>query len=533
MPLSPRTLRPSSSFTPKSISGLALWLDASATGDLFQNSDGTVPAVNSGDPVGYWRDRSGNGRNVTNSTSTKRPTVSSESGRKALAFDGVDDNLNATPSSAVGSTAVTHIAVVKNNLTSQPTYLSASWGLSSGSAGRPLERWQSLSQNRIYTSDATATDVTSPFRSLSDRFIYCLDGQKDGVATNQHRLREFINGAQIFSVTGNSSTWSTTGQKFNLGTRDDNGTQYKGNICEVLCYDKILSVADRQKIERYLAAKWGITLAPQVSNADAQDWVNRVYANGGTVSASTASAVNQFCNDIDSAGIRDRFYRLNLFCGTGLNACLVPLYRGPSLGGTQYGNTTDTNVGPFVSGDYVETGASGGLTGNGSSKYLNTGVPGNTMTVANRHLSSYEITRDTGAYKVLMGTQDNGAGTYFYALENLSPGTSLSFHCGPQATLASQSSGAHWIGSDQAASAMSLYKNGASAATSSGTNKNTPSVQPILVFALNQLSGSVSAAGYSSSRLGGYSMGLSLSDSQAAAYYTAMQAFQTALGRNV
>jgi len=94
---------------------------------------------------------------------------------------------------------------------------------------------------------------------------------------------------------------------------------------------------------------------------EAADWANRVRANSGSVSGTTLNAVSKFCASISSAGIRDRFYRLNLFCGTGLAACLMPLYRGPSLGGTQYGGTTDTNNGPFVSGDYTETGTSGGL----------------------------------------------------------------------------------------------------------------------------------------------------------------------------
>ena len=67
-------------------------------------------------------------------------------------------------------------------------------------------------------------------------------------------------------------------------------------------------------------------------NPEAQDWINRVYANGGTVSQSTASAVSTMCDAIDAAGIRDRFYRLNLFCGDNLNAALVPLYRGPKRG---------------------------------------------------------------------------------------------------------------------------------------------------------------------------------------------------------
>jgi hypothetical protein len=92
------------------------------------------------------------------------------------------------------------------------------------------------------------------------------------------------------------------------------------------------------------------------------------------VSSATAASVNTLCDSLDAASLRDRFYRLNLFCGSNLNAALVPLYRGPSLGGTQYGGVTDTNnafVG--VGTDYAETGATGGLLGNGSSKYLNTG----------------------------------------------------------------------------------------------------------------------------------------------------------------
>lgn len=53
---------------------------------------------------------------------------------------------------------------------------------------------------------------------------------------------------------------------------------------------------------------------------EAQDWRNRVITNGGTVSGSTLTAVSNFCRSIDAAGLRDRFYRLNLFCGTGLSA---------------------------------------------------------------------------------------------------------------------------------------------------------------------------------------------------------------------
>jgi hypothetical protein len=111
----------------------------------------------------------------------------------------------------------------------------------------------------------------------------------------------------------------------------------------------------------------GALLRPKTSgHPEALAWRSAVIANGGTVSASTMAAVTTFCRSIDSAGLRGRFYRLNLFCGDGLSAVLVPLYRGQSRTGTQYGNTADTNVN-FVSGDYT---LASGLTGNGSNKYL-------------------------------------------------------------------------------------------------------------------------------------------------------------------
>jgi hypothetical protein len=102
---------------------------------------------------------------------------------------------------------------------------------------------------------------------------------------------------------------------------------------------------------------------------DCRSWISRVLTNGGTLSQSTVNAVNQFCLDIAAAGIRDRFYRVNLFCGDQLAAALVPLYRGPTTAGAQFGNTNDTAV-SFVSGDYN---ASIGLI-NGLGKYLRTGL---------------------------------------------------------------------------------------------------------------------------------------------------------------
>jgi hypothetical protein len=66
------------------------------------------------------------------------------------------------------------------------------------------------------------------------------------------------------------------------------------------------------------------------NHIDVQNWLNTVTLNGGSASSTTIAALNTFCNSIDSAGLRNKFYRLNLFCGNNLSTCLAPLYTSPS-----------------------------------------------------------------------------------------------------------------------------------------------------------------------------------------------------------
>lgn len=272
-----------------------------------------------------------------------------------------------------------------------------------------------------------------------------------------------------------------------------------------------------------------------VWNAEAADWIRRVEANSGSVSTATANAVTTFCNAIDAAGIRDRFYRLNLFCGTGLNACLVPLYRGPSLGGTQYGNTTDTNNGPFVSGDYAETGANGGLLGNGSSKYLATGLKaediadppltghlavydgGAVATGTTVLLGSYTLTTAAQRFTVERRTSPGGGrgggwgGGGINALEDVNPATSAMI-----------------LVSRVSATDLQAYVNGTSIFTNAANTTPAANGNALAVFGVNR---GDSVTNLHSGRLRGYSVGLGMQPQQASDYYAAMQALQAALTR--
>ena len=270
---------------------------------------------------------------------------------------------------------------------------------------------------------------------------------------------------------------------------------------------------------------------------EAQAWRSAVVGGGGSVSASTLKAVSDFCKSIDADGIRSKFRRLNLFCGNSdasLVAARTPLYRGESRTGTQYGSDLDTNVN-FVEGDYTETGASGGLLGNGTSKYLNTGfnvdqLPG----AANCHLASYiRGTQSNASARTLIGTLFNGTtDRYRMFLLDAAAGNyrvfselGVSAQAGA-ATSLPNASGGLIVSTRTSATSLTIYDDGVSIATNTNSVSAVTGAAPFFVFARN------GPTEYYNGRMAGYSIGAGLSGAEATSYYNAMNTFQTALSRN-
>ena len=313
--------------------------------------------------------------------------------------------------------------------------------------------------------------------------------------------------------------------------------QWPGTIDEVVVYNRAISASEVLRLA-------GVPLSassPSTLHPECRSWISRVLSNGGTVSTTTATAVNDFCAAIDAAGIRDRFFRLNLFAGTGLSAALVPLFRGPSLGGTQWGNSTDTNFN-IVSGDYAETGTGGGLNG-GSTKYLATGLAPNAAGISafNTHLAFYSRVQNTLNACPIGGFGGGGPQSTW---QMLAQGQFNAFFYRSGGASNSGIENVAWSGANRSghimavrsgANAAKLYRNGTDlAVTATTTNSNvwtSQDVFPLFVFGRNNV-GTADQLGYTQ-KLQCYSAGLSMTDAQASAYFTAVQAFQTALGRQL
>ena len=269
---------------------------------------------------------------------------------------------------------------------------------------------------------------------------------------------------------------------------------------------------------------------------EAQSWASRVSANGGTFTGSTLSAVSKFCRDIDAAGIRDKFYRLNLFCGDGLSAALVPLYRAESRTASVRGNTTDTNNN-FVSGDFNNTGSSSGLTGNGSTKFLNTGVSADTITASNLHFGiGFRATTDSSGYRTAIGAWNglvSGAvRIYQVSIRRADANTNCVFgdfssfvtgrFFGESVNNANLSPG------NIVAAWPTLYRNGSASGANATASDNYASAHNIFVFALSNAN---VATDYTASRLNWYSIGLTMTAAQVASFNTALSTFNTTLSR--
>lgn len=347
-------------------------------------TDATTAATAVSNPIGYWGDKSGNGRYAFQQTFGNRPVRGTVNGRSSISLTGssfqalltsVSDSLGSSigPYTVFGvanSTAAEMNRSLMGSITTGNYDIAVYYNSNNGPT--PFVNLYTTAGSRTHSSPVVATNPT----------VFSFAIQRTSSTAANTTFNTWQNGVRMHTQTslGTLSSGSLRKLLETLGASRTSASTYDGamtgNICEIAVYPQALTEAQIIALSQYANTKWGATFAtfPRVSNAEAQNWINRVYTNNGTVSVSTANAVNNFCNAINAAGIRDRFYRLNLFCGDNLAACLVPLYRGQSLGGTQFGNTTDTNNN-FTSSDYAERGASGGLRGNGSNKWLNPGTP--------------------------------------------------------------------------------------------------------------------------------------------------------------
>lgn len=262
-------------------------------------------------------------------------------------------------------------------------------------------------------------------------------------------------------------------------------------------------------------------LASQMSgfDSDAQAFFNRVTTAGGTLSATEKTAVNQLVLDMKSYSIWSKMKAVYPMVGASSAACAQNL-------------KSSSFTGTFTSG---WTFASTGATPNGTSAYMNTGfVESSNLSDTSKHLSFYSRTQDSSKNAHDMGAEGTTSGTNFDLFLYYAGVSNKGYIDGGYPTNAVQSNNTNTlgfqIGSRTANNVQKLYWNNSLLSTNTTTKTIAQTSNNIYLGSTNANAG---ATAFSNKQCAFASIGDGLTDTEASNLYTAVQAFQTTLSRNV
>lgn len=285
MGMNPKLLRPrATGFSPKSISGLVAWFDA---------SDASTFTL-SGTAVSEWRDKSGNGYSVSQTTGNNQPArTGSIRGRACIDFDGTNDYLFSDGTglgyAMSGDNATTTFIVGEQHNSTEmainPQGTWVSWGSSSSSTqfiyfrtpastlgpGINTRNDASTSQNNP-SHDLPSGDGADPSSAI-DSFIYSASIHTiSSAGASVSRVHSVMNAtgdsrSTAVPVNGSSSTatagrsGSFTFNRFTIGAlgRNTFGDFFPARIAEVLVYSRVLSDAERARVVRWLGSKYALS----------------------------------------------------------------------------------------------------------------------------------------------------------------------------------------------------------------------------------------------------------------------------------
>ena len=233
-----------------------LRLDASVIASLATNANGTGAVTESGQPVGYWGDLSGNNKSATQATQAYRPlftnNVAEFNGRSALLFDGSDDDLT-----SLLDINATNIA----NMTIMIVYRQVTYKMNGGLWGHDDMGWDRLQLLNFGSTNANniaGTNNSILVKGMNTNAVLLYTAVlKNGVANGSY---VYINGVSDASTGLPAFTsWEGTGAaSLTLGKIGPGATYNPGHIQigEVLVYDTALSDTARRNVETYLRNKW-------------------------------------------------------------------------------------------------------------------------------------------------------------------------------------------------------------------------------------------------------------------------------------
>ncbi len=225
------------SFRLESLGTLVAWYDG--------NDPHGTGNVSVGDEIETWVDKSENNIHVTQSESDKRPVVVAEGNNYSLQFDG-NDMLgvdNTTMEQAFGE--MTIISVVKSSVSGYKNIMgreSAVWEY----------QWHGSAKLNMYIaySEQDGSSDTYPFDGQARIGLFRYHDANDA-------LDQWIDGTSTYTSNHNKTIPSSTND-FYVGARMGTSEFFNGEMLELIVFSEYLTNTNRERVENYLANKWGL-----------------------------------------------------------------------------------------------------------------------------------------------------------------------------------------------------------------------------------------------------------------------------------
>ena len=229
----------SAEWTPAQIS-TALWLDAADSSTITLNST----------TVSQWNDKSGNGRNFSQATAGNQPVYSTSAlnGKNVINFVSTDSLTRAAiPFNDLGNNSL----YIVGNRTGRDGQYNVACVFSRASTrtramlfGYPGSGWGTF----------TGGEFKSPTGSVSSSYKIC-----EIIADQTANTYSFYQDGTSQGSAGTINVNTVFNDNLCYIGNDQYGSSLAGNIAEVIFCNEKNTDADRQKIEGYLAHKWGLT----------------------------------------------------------------------------------------------------------------------------------------------------------------------------------------------------------------------------------------------------------------------------------
>lgn len=222
-------------WTPEELgASLAFWLDA----------DDASTITLSGSSVTQWDDKSGNGKDVSQGTASLQPVY--DAVNKVITFDGTNDVLVRTDSLITGGAARSIFFVSQSNF--------GGYAFDHGEEGTSGARY-SIRPNTAFIGFYFKNLQWS---TIGDTNLGIFEFIQTGSTTST--ISAYWNGT-FYSRTGavNLGTdINTANFRITVGATVSLGGTLDGDIAEIIVVNSATDTATREKVEGYLAWKWGL-----------------------------------------------------------------------------------------------------------------------------------------------------------------------------------------------------------------------------------------------------------------------------------